>query len=1187
MRLSKLEINGFKSFAKKTEILFDKGITAIIGPNGSGKSNIADAVRWVLGEQSAKALRGTRMEDVIFNGTQERKAQAFCEVSLTFDNQDGSLPLDFSEIAVTRRVYRSGESEYCINNNSCRLKDIFELFRDTGIGKEGYSIIGQGKVEEILSNKSNERRAAFEEAAGVMKYRARKEEAERKLENTQKNLVRLGDILTELEERKGPLEQQSALAREYLVLRDELKRIEINLFLQQYDKSMERIRSLTGVIDQLREQADSEQLRQNELSGSCAAIEESERSLENTLNGLQQKLVSLASGVETRMGEAKLLEERIANIRRERERIDQNAMEGVEREARIERELGGLVQREEEKERELTDKRARIEAAEEQKGACDNDLSGAEALLEAYKTSIMEAMNRISDARSQLSRFEAMEGAIRQRMEQLDEQEKSGQNQAQALREEYAEAERQLEATQRDKRDCTTQKDLATTRMKECLKKLSSLEKALFDQKGEQQAKEARLHMLGEMKRAHEGYYASVRNVLNDCAKDPSLKQCVEGVVAELIHVPAEYVTAVEMALGSALQNIVTPDESAAKRVIEHLRKHQYGRATLLPVSVMSGRLLNPREKAALNTPGCLGVASELIEFDARYRGIVENLLGRTVIARELDAGIRLAKETGNAFRIATLEGDIINPGGSMTGGSLQKREYSLLGRESEIESLKGALKTNAAQREKLAKAIAELGRERDECQADLERLEQTLQSCEIALAREREKVDIICRDQNKCDQELERLTEERSELEENLADLQKRREQAASVQSDLEQGNTATQEDVRRVQKEIAELRAARDEILSGITKEQVSLAGAQKERDTLRAEQKRLLSEKAEQRRQSEKDEQLRIAGEDAIRGFERELSTLNDTVGTQRKEVDDLNDQIRKIEEERQAQILSLTEMRARRDSIADTIRDLNERLHRSELNLNKAQMELAGMQDRIWEDYGLTYENALPIREPVSMVNAHLRIDELKKAIRALGDVNLNAIEDYRIVRERFDTLTEQCRDLEQAQADLNTLIDELTASMEREFKKQFQLIQENFSVVFSELFGGGRAELVLTNPNDVLNCDIDIIAQPPGKKLSLLSLLSGGERALTAIALLFAILKLKPTAFCLLDEIESSLDETNVMNFAEYLKSYAEQTQFILITHRRGSMAASDALYGVAMEEKGISTLISARLGKAV
>ncbi|MEL7609817.1 MAG: chromosome segregation protein SMC [Bacillota bacterium] len=1187
MRLTKLEINGFKSFAKKTEIQFDKGITAIIGPNGSGKSNIADAVRWVLGEQSAKALRGTRMEDVIFNGTQERKAQAFCEVSLTFDNQDGSLPLDFSEIAVTRRVYRSGESEYCINNNSCRLKDISELFRDTGIGKEGYSIIGQGKVEEILSNKSNERRAAFEEAAGVMKYRARKEDAERKLENTQKNLVRLNDILTELEERKGPLEQQSALAREYLILRDELKRIEINLFLQQYDKSMERIRSLTGVIDQLREQSESEEMRRSELSGSCAAIEESERSLENTLNSLQQKLVSLASGVETRMGEAKLLEERIANIRRERERIDQSTAEGAEREARIEKELGGLAGREAEKESELSEKRLRIEAAEEQKGACDEELSEAEAQLESYKTSIMEAMNRISDARSQLSRFEAMETAIGQRMEQLTEQEKSAQDQAEALKEEYAEAERQFEATQEAKRARIDEKDQASARMKECQEKLTSLEKQLFDRKGEQQAKEARLHMLGEMKRAHEGYYASVRNVLNDCAKDPSLKQCVEGVVAELIHVPAEYVTAVEMALGSALQNIVTPDENAAKRVIEHLRKRQYGRATLLPVSVMSGRLLNPKEKACLNTSGCFGVASELIEFDARYRGIVENLLGRTVIVRELDVGIRIARETGNAFRIATLDGDIINPGGSMTGGSLQKREYSLLGRESEIESLKDALKTNAEEQKKLAAAIGELGRERDEHQAELERIEQALQGCEIALAREREKVDIIRRDQNKCDQEIERLAEERSELEENLAELQKRREQAASVQSDLEQGNTATQEDVRRVQKQIAELRVRRDEILSGITREQVSLAGAQKERDALRAEQKRLLSEKAEQRRQSEKDEQSRIAGEAAIRGFEQELASLTSTVGTQRKEVDDLNDQIRKIEEERQAQILSLTELRGRRDSVADVIRDLSERLHRSELNLSKAQMELTSMQDRIWEDYGLTYENALQIKESISMVNAHMRVDELKKAIRALGDVNLNAIEDYRIVRERFDMLTEQCGDLEQAQADLNTLIDELTASMEREFKKQFQLIQENFSVVFSELFGGGRAELVLTDPDDVLNCDIDIIAQPPGKKLSLLSLLSGGERALTAIALLFAILKLKPTAFCLLDEIESSLDETNVLNFAEYLKNYSEQTQFILITHRRGSMAASDALYGVAMEEKGVSTLISARLNKAV
>lgn len=1185
MRLIKLEINGFKSFARKTEIEFEPGVTAIVGPNGSGKSNIADAVRWVLGEQSARALRGAKMEDVIFNGTEQKKPLAYCEVSLTFDNADGKLNTDFTEVTVTRRVYRSGESEYLLNRTACRLKDIGEVFRDTGIGKEGYSIIGQGRVEEILSNKSSERRNAFEEAAGVMKYRVRKEEAERKLENTKKNLQRLSDILEELAGQVGPLEEQSAAAREYLRLRDELKEIEINVFLYQYDKLNERLAGLADTLAQLSGEIEKNAALEGSLGADCAAEEERERALSGAISELQNELLALSSGVEAKAGESRVFQERMENLVKERERLQTRIAES---EARKKELAESLAARESELSGNAGKQAAERESFEAQSARLAEmaaEIEEKEALLERQKREMIEAMNRISDAKSMLSRYEAIRGTLEERLRAIDGEEVGLHEKAGKLDAEYAEAEKQFNAVRAARAECEAQRAAAIAAVNETNERLRAAREAVRAMEQQSEAGKSRLKVLEEMKRAHEGYYASVRNVLRDSTRDPELKKRIEGVVAELIRVPKEYETAVEMALGATLQNIVTPAEQDAKYVIEYLRRREYGRATLLPISAMRARTLDAAEREACRVDGFLGVGSELVGYDAKYRGVFENLLGRTVIVRDLDAGIAINKRARGAFRIATVKGDIINPGGSMTGGSVQKREFSLIGREREIEELKkrmAALAEGLTARAAEAEAAeASLG----SANAAVEAAAETLHKKDVELATQKEKLDIIRKYVDEAHEELEEAALERAQIRDNIENIDEQRRAAEADREGLEEGNFATQEDIKKTQEALAALRAEHAAENERATERRVALMALEKEQVAAENERTRMQRELAGLAASVEADQRAAEAALAKFAQMQHELAAIDVDISTERKEVDVHTERLHAMENERAKHLQALDELRARRETIAAELSDMRERRHRAELNQSRAQMELQTMQDRIWEEYELTYENAQPFRRQIAITASHVRVDELKKAIRVLGDVNVSAIEDYKNVKERYEGLSTQCSDLAQAEADLQQLIAELVSTMEAEFRRQFERIGENFATTFTELFGGGKAELILSDKNDILNCDIDIIAQPPGKKLQLLSLLSGGERALTAIALLFAMLKLKPTAFCILDEIETSLDEVNVSNFAEYVKRYSEDTQFILITHRKGSMEVCNALYGVAMEERGISKIVSARFNE--
>ncbi len=1184
MRLTRLDISGFKSFAKKTELQFGSGITAVIGPNGSGKSNISDAVRWVLGEQSARALRGSKMEDVIFNGTEKRKPQSMCEVTLTFDNSDHKLPIDYQEVAVTRRMFRSGESEYCLNGRNVRLKDISELFRDTGIGKDGYSIISQGRVDEILSNKSNDRRTALEEAAGVMRYRVRKEEAERKLDTTERNMERIADMLKELSERLGPLEEQSATARTFLKLREELKDLEVNLYLYQSDRAKERIKALEEQIESFDRDLAFHEERSKTLAEESLKLESQVREIDERASAQQNKVIEMLSGVESHVGESNLLIERRDHAKKEIGRVSgerDNAKQGADsiRDALLKNAQSADSDRERETLNESIG--AQSKALEE----TDAAIAAREAAVEAQKAAVMEAMNRLADAKSDLSRIDTMAAALKDRLIALDGEDRTAEEKVASLKEELEAAHR---AEQKQAETMNEHIAARKTAQRERIEMESDYLAMQAELKVSEQnvgALSSREHVLREMIRSHEGYQNSVRMLLTAAETNAQLRDCIIGPVAELLTVPKKVETAIGMSLGGSLQNIVTTTAEDAKTVIEYARGKDLGRVTLLPMTLLNPNPLTEKERALLSEPGVVGLGSELVGCDKRCAIIAEYLLGRTVIVEDLDSAIRLRKKSKSAFHIATLLGDFLATGGTMTGGSIKKGGFSLLGREREVEEIKKQLK-------KAEQAVADKQKEIEDQKkqillkdTQIDAFVSAAHGDELELVHLKEQREIIERDLRDAEEAMQELCDERNDLNESLAEIENRRRSAATVEDDIKKQNLLSTEDIRKEQLAIAQDKQKREELSAQLTEQRIRAMALEKEADAREAERRRL-----------ERDLQLteqKIGMYDAeiqtlsasVEAADERLAEMERSIHGEQEELKLAKEEQSKLETERTRVNELLSQFRRERDGIQDTVRGLDERRHKNEIQASRLEMELKNSADRIWEEYELTYENALPMRREIAVGATQSRVNALKTEIRGLGDINVSAIEDYKAVSERHESLSAQFSDLEKAKADLYTLIGQLTQTMEQTFVREFQKIQTNFADTFEQLFGGGHAELRLSDRNDVLNCDIDIIAQPPGKKLQLLSLLSGGERALTAIALLFAMLKLKAPAFCVLDEIETSLDEANVSKFANYLTEYSDETQFIIITHRKGSMEVCDTLYGVAMEEKGISSIVSARFGE--
>lgn len=1183
LHLKKLEMQGFKSFADKIELVFDAGITGIVGPNGSGKSNIGDAVRWVLGEQNARQLRGSRMEDIIFGGTQLRKPLSFCEVRLTFDNEDGALPIDFSEISIMRRVYRSGESEYYINRNSCRLKDIIDLFRDTGVGKQGYSIISQGQIDEILSARPEDRREVFHEAVGIMKYRARRDEAERRLENTRRNLQRLCDIMDEMELQLEPLRVQSENARQFLALSERLRDLDINRFLRLSESLGVRTAQLQERAQELAEAhkaGERERIRIEEALGAHrAALAASDEEVSR----LQQQVMDIQEQLSRRRSRRDVLTERLERMQSENERISAEAQRDRQRagelrhEARQLREDAGAQDT-------LTQRRQQVERQEARLDDLDESIGRMEAELERQKAQILEAMGHMASRKSSQARLITLRESLEKRCREIGDQiaavDRDTHNSL-AVEEEIASRMSGITA-QRD----TAAAELAQRqeRAKAVAQRLEQLARDVENTRQQLQAARTRMSMLLSMKRDYEGYGQSVRKLMADTRSDTGIEGRIVGLVAELIEVPRRYLTAVETALGPAMQYIVTNTEEDAKALIAHLRRNQYGRATFLPLSAIRSRSLSPQERAALQQPGCHGVAAELVTAEPHLREIIGNLLGRTLIAENMDAAIAIARSCGHSLRIVTLEGDVIHSGGSMTGGSIHSKFTSILGRELELEETQSKGK---ALSERLRQLTGELEAARQAAQReqqDHQSLAGEIHEADVALAREQERHQRARQNRERLAGERDKLTAELEQLRQNLADIagQMEREQRSDDRS--EQDETALREQAAARQRQINALREKRDEEMERLTALRVALAADERDRDARLAQAARLEQEAAHLEATAA---QRLQAFQDNIRSIEEEKAALSDAgneAGEEQAALAHAQDALKAAREERQALQTRIAGLEDGLSRVRVRLEELTGQRHELEVALTRTAADLEMLHSRIWENYELTAESAQEFRrEDFDIDRAEKEAAAIRREIRKLGTVNVAAVEDYANLKARFDEYAAQRRDLEKGEADLMTVISDLNRQMENRFRHQFAKLNEYFGETFVELFGGGKATLVLEDESDILSSGIEIKAQPVGKNLQLLSLFSGGEKALIAIALLFAMLKLRPSPFCVLDEIESALDEANLKRFAQYLRQYAKKMQFIVVTHRKPTMEAADRLYGITMEEKGVSRMIAMKI----
>ncbi|QOS88494.1 MULTISPECIES: chromosome segregation protein SMC [Bacillales] len=1178
MFLKRLDVVGFKSFAEKISIDFVPGVTAVVGPNGSGKSNVTDAVRWVLGEQSAKSLRGAKMEDIIFSGSDTRKALNFAEVSLTLDNETNSLPIDFHEVSVTRRVYRSGESEFFINNQGCRLKDIIDLFMDSGLGREAFSIISQGKVEEILSSKAEERRVIFEEAAGVLKYKTRKRKAESKLTETQDNLNRVHDILHELEGQVEPLKIQSSLAKEFLAKKEELEQIEVALTVFEIEELYEKWKKLSQELEKHNEMEQQMAGQLHDREGHLKKLRDSLAALETSINGLQEVLLNASEELEKLEGRKEVLKERKKNAAQNKSQLEKAIVEG---EAAVER---LSLQKERETEilnalnMEVKEISETLHEKQKSLGLFNSDI---EAMIEAKKSDYIEWLNKQASAKNEKQYL------LQQLTQQEHKNAKLDMENEKFLTERMEIAAKKMEYSQLME-NMTKQLEEHVTYFRNQQNKLIAAKDTYQKQETTlykayqflQQAK-SRKELLEEMEDDYAGFFQGVKEVL----KAKETLRGIEGAVAELIKVPKEYETAIETALGGAMQHVVVEREEHAREAISFLKKNRYGRATFLPLSVIKAREISANQLSMLKShPAFVGTGSSLIQYDDRHAAIAENLLGTVMITTDLKGANDLAKMMQHRFRFVTLEGDIVNPGGSMTGGALKQKTTSLLSRKTELEELHQKLAAMEAKTNQLEKQVKQLKVDLGVQEQTLEQTRKTgerlrlqeqtlkgeLREVELQERNVNERLHLYDLDKNSYLEEQQQKTARLEELEELLGSCKTEIEGLDRLISEMTEQKQSQQSSKESLAEETNELR--------------VMLASKRGQLQNQKEKMERIESDLSkETSRLAENKDDLGLltnemtdssSGEESLEDMaQQKLLDKNgaiEGIAMKKQEKDELLTQVETLE-------LSLKEENRLYRGIVEVIKD-------EEVKLTRLDVELENRLAHLREEYTLSFEGAkeqYPLMMPAE--EAQKRVKLIKLAIEELGTVNLGAIDEYARVAERYEFLLSQKEDLQQAKDTLFQVIDEMDDEMKRRFADTFYSIREEFEQVFKALFGGGRAELKLTNPDDLLNTGVDIIAQPPGKKLQNLSLLSGGERALTAIALLFSILKVRPVPFCILDEVEAALDEANVVRFSQFLRKFSRETQFIVITHRKGTMEEADVLYGITMQESGVSKLVSVRM----
>ena len=1179
MYLKSIEVNGFKSFANKIKLEFHNGITCIVGPNGSGKSNVADAVRWVLGEQSAKQLRGSNMQDVIFSGTESRKPQSFAYVAITLDNSDHQLNIDYTEVTVARRVYRSGESEYLLNGHACRLKDVNELFYDTGIGKEGYSIIGQGQIEKILSSKPEDRRELFDEAAGIVKFKRRKAIALKKLENERANMVRVTDILAELEKQVGPLEKQSEAAKQFLKLKEELKNYDVHIYILERE-------TITQILTDLQEKIKIAETEFNEVSSKNETLKAQYVSIETKIEQMELHLeAKKAEFNHTKVqigdirGQINVLQEQIDNEKRNRETISER-MKAVEAEIQ-QRELQKteLVQRQNEMNRELYDCENAKEKAKAELEALDQKMQEYRQTMEEKKGTIITLLNEKASYVAQEQRFQTMMEQNQIRKAELNQK---------LLKNKTEETAQQqlLEQCQKELEHFNTQKNQYEQDKKMFAVKLEELE-AVF-QKNQTQfiAKQQRYHAvhtraesLKNLAERYEGYGTSIKKIM----EQRSNRTGIHGVVADILKVKKQYEVAIETALGGSIQNVVTDTEQTAKQLIEYLKKNKFGRATFLPLNGISVRG-SFTQKEALKETGVIGLASSLVEADECYRTLIEYLLGRVLVVDQIDHALAVARKYQYSIRIVTLEGELLNAGGSMTGGAF-KNASNLLGRNREIEELE-------AEEKKLAKSLSDLQKTQKDCENKIAEIRLQKKQLEDAEQEIRLQITRIGMSQKQAEEKQEEILAQQS-------DMVRESNQIEQLLLELKQNCAQLQQKVTAIDQENQESESFVLEYQAMLEKEMKQREESAKMAETLSLQYANLsqshqfINENMQRiHREMEKFQEERSTLQHRIGQSERiveekirETKTMNDQIEQQKQKEDLLEKEIAVAAEKKENFVHRQKGFFDEREELSSKLAALDKELFRLNNQKEKQEERLDAQTSYLWNEYELMPSEAMQMRQEGYHNLTKLRkfANERKDQIKALGNVNVNAIEDYKEVLERYTFMKTQYEDLVQAERALVQVIEELDVGMRRQFQEKFEEIKVEFDQVFKELFGGGKGTLELIEGEDIIEAGIRIISQPPGKKLQNMMQLSGGEKALTAISLLFAIQNLKPSPFCLLDEIEAALDDSNVGRFSNYLHKLTKNTQFIIITHRRGTMVSADRLYGITMQEKGVSTLVSVNL----
>ena len=1190
MNFKQLELSGFKSFADRIQIKFDDGVTAIVGPNGCGKSNVADAIRWVLGEQSSKTLRGSSMQDVIFSGTEKRKSLSYCEVTMTFDNSDRFFNYEFDEIAITRKLYRSGESEYLLNKAPCRLKDITNLLYDSGLGKDGYSIIGQDQVGKILSSKPEDRRSIFEDAAGISKYKSRKVDAERKLERTRDNILKLQLVIDEIERQLGPLKKQSEDAKKFLELKEILKNLEVNAYIYQFENASEVKAKISSKLEALAEQLQLRQTELEEVSKNYSNNMESIETIDKTVERLHENILNLTVSLEKQVGETNVVRERIKFLKEQSKKLELDNENYVNL-------IDAIKARIEERSCHLSETNQNLDKVkgDEEKLSREylkivDELNLSEDEAESNQKEMFDALDKLTNIKSNYSRLEAEREAsktslteIVQRVEVINE--KLGQQNE--IKKKIQENLNNLTNQNKQQLDIILKGKLEISGKQD---EFSQLQKEIQNCGTKIQVYENRKRILEEMQAEHEGYVGSVKKILKEGEKNAEFRSKMVGVLANLISVPEKFETAIETALGNALQHIVTKDEQDAKSLIEFLKRGQFGRATFLPITSMKTRTLSEQDAKLLKTEGCFGVAKDLISYGKNIENVISNLLGATVIVSNLDVAIKLAQNSKFSFKIVTLEGDVVNPQGSMSGGSKKSEAVNLISRDREIKTLGKEIEKLKEFFDGSADKVKGFKQEIEELSKKVEFLSSNQKQLEVEIAKENEKCSSVISLISNYEAELDNLNNSKMIVSNKIEVITKELDSISTLEKTVGENKEGANEALAKRQERFSKLKEKREEISKNLTELRVEIAsiksevvGTTQELERLDGQLSDALSKQENTISELEKNNRD-IEQAEGIVAWQIENSTSVET----REKLESLKQQQKHLDENKVNLQKQLKELEEKRSFLVGEVNRVNERKINEEFKISKVDTDIDTMQDRILEEYQLDYDACLKLKDETFDLGKGLsEISKVKKEINKLGYINVAAIEDSKILGERYDALAVQIEDLNKAQDELVEIICELSTEMKTRFTEEFNKINENFKITFRELFGGGNAKLELIGNENILEAGVEIFAEPPGKKLTNNSLLSGGEKALTAIAILFAILKLRPMPFCLLDEIEAALDEANVYRFAQYLRRFSKETQFIVITHKKPTMELADSLYGVTMEEKGVSKIVSVKLSDAV